>query len=107
MSRRNEDGENVGLAQRWRWASCRSGVLGLCLALAGCAGRQDAEPRTVRVEVPVTVPCRVLVVQEPTWATVSLQKGDNLQTKVRALLAERQQHLGYEAQLRAAVQACQ
>jgi len=82
-------------------------VLGVVFALAGCAGRQEAEPRTVRVEVPVAVPCRVPAVQEPTWATASLQKGDSLQAKVRALLAERQQHLGYEAQLRAAVMACQ
>jgi uncharacterized lipoprotein YajG len=33
-------------------------VLGAVFALAGCAGRQDAEPRTMRVEVPVAVPCR-------------------------------------------------
>lgn len=26
------------------------------VALAGCAARQEAEPRTVRVEVPVAVP---------------------------------------------------
>lgn len=82
-------------------------VLGVMFALAGCAGQVEPEPRTVRVEVPVAVPCRAPAVQEPTWATASLQKGDSLQTKVRALLAERQQHLGYEAQLRAAVQACQ
>lgn len=36
-----------------------------------------------------------------------LQKGDSLQTKVRALLAELEQRKGYEAQLRAAVRACQ
>lgn len=82
-------------------------VVWMLFALAGCAGQVEPEPRTVRVEVPVAVPCRVPVVQEPTWATVSLQKGDSLQVKVRALLAERQQHLGYEAQLRAAVMACQ
>lgn len=79
----------------------------LMAALAGCAARQEAEPRTVRVEVPVAVPCKAPAVQEPTWATAMLQKGDSLEVKVRALLAERQQHLGYEAQLRAAVQACQ
>lgn len=79
----------------------------LMVALAGCAARQVAEPRTVRVEVPVAVPCKSPAVQEPTWATAMLQKGDSLEVKVRALLAERQQHLGYEAQLRAAVQACQ
>ncbi len=32
-------------------------VLGLVFALAGCAGQVEPEPRTVRVEVPVAVPC--------------------------------------------------
>ena len=82
-------------------------VLGLVFALAGCAGRQDAEPRTVRVEVPVAVPCRVPAVEVPAWATAGLRKDDDLQTKVRALLAERRQRIGYEAQLLAANRACQ
>ncbi|MBD1300966.1 hypothetical protein [Pseudomonas aeruginosa] len=82
-------------------------VLGLVFALAGCAGRQDAEPRTVRVEVPVAVPCRVPAVEVPAWATAGLRKDDDLQTKVRALLAERRQRIGYEAQLLAAKRACQ
>ncbi len=82
-------------------------VLGLVFALAGCAGRQEAEPRTVRVEVPVAVPCRVPAVEVPAWATTGLRKGDDLQTKVRALLAERLQRIGYEAQLLAANRACQ
>ncbi|MDF3842722.1 hypothetical protein P3W55_13480 [Pseudomonas citronellolis] len=82
-------------------------VMGVLVALAGCAGQVEPELRTVRVEVPVAVPCRAPAVQEPTWATASLQKGDSLQTKVRALLAELEQRKGYEAQLRAAVMACQ
>ena len=82
-------------------------LLVLVVALAGCAGQVEPEPRTVRVEVPVAVPCRVPAVEIPTWATASLQKGDSLQTKVRALLAELEQRKGYEVQLRAAVQACQ
>lgn len=82
-------------------------LLVLVVALAGCAGRLEPEPRTVRVEVPVSVPCRVPAVEMPTWATASLQKGDSLQTKVRALLAELEQRKGYEVQLVAAVQACQ
>lgn len=81
--------------------------LGLVFALAGCAGRQEAEPRTVRVEVPVAVPCRVPAIEVPAWATTGLRKGDDLQTKVRALLAERLQRIGYEAQLLAANRACQ
>ena len=82
-------------------------LLVLVVALAGCAGQVEPEPRTVRVEVPVAVPCRTPAVEVPTWATASLQKGDSLQTKVRALLAELEQRKGYEVQLRAAVQACQ
>lgn len=81
-------------------------LLVLAVALAGCAGQVEPEPRTVRVEVPMLVPCRAPAVEVPTWATASLQKGDNLQTKVRALLAELEQRKGYEVQLRAAVDAC-
>ncbi|HBO7170018.1 TPA: hypothetical protein NIJ35_005780 [Pseudomonas aeruginosa] len=76
------------------------------VALAGCAGQVEPEPRTVRVEVPVAVPCRAPAVEVPAWAAAGLWKGDDLQTKVRALLAERRQRIGYEAQLLAANQAC-
>ncbi|HFT4732821.1 TPA: hypothetical protein ACQTXM_004111 [Pseudomonas aeruginosa] len=79
----------------------------MIVALVGCAGRQEAEPRTVRVEVPVAVPCRAPAVEVPAWAAAGLKKSDDLQTKVRALLAERLQRIGYEAQLLAANQACQ
>ncbi|HBO1435695.1 TPA: hypothetical protein L4F23_001119 [Pseudomonas aeruginosa] len=77
------------------------------VALAGCAGQVEPEPRTVRIEVPVAVPCRVPTVEVPAWATAGLRKGDDLQAKVRALLAERRQRIGYEAQLLAANRACQ
>ncbi|WP_236208995.1 hypothetical protein [Pseudomonas tohonis] len=76
-------------------------------ALAGCAGRQYAEPRLVRVEVPVAVPCRVEEVAVPPWAASTLRGGDSLEVKVRALLAERRQRIGYERELLAAMQACQ
>ncbi|HBO4468634.1 TPA: hypothetical protein ONA19_005888 [Pseudomonas aeruginosa] len=81
------------------------------VALAGCAGQVEPEPRTVRVDVPVAVPCRVPcrvpAVEVPAWAAAGLKKSDDLQTKVRALLAERRQRIGYEAQLLAANRACQ
>ncbi|ORE32534.1 hypothetical protein [Pseudomonas aeruginosa] len=82
-------------------------VLGLVFALAGCAGQVEPEPRTVRVDVPIAVPCRAPAVEVPAWAAAGLRKGDDLQTKVRALLSERLQRIGYEAQLLAANQACQ
>jgi len=77
------------------------------LAACGCATRVEPEVRTVRVEVPVQVLCRAPVVPAPPWAAAGLQKGDSLEVKVRALLAERRQRIGYERLLVAAVNACQ
>ena len=78
----------------------------LALVLAGCAGKEP-EVRTVRVEVPVQVPCKMKEVAVPPWAATGLKKSDSLEVKVRALLAERRQRIGYERQLVAAVTACQ
>jgi len=76
------------------------------LTLVGCAGREP-EVRTVRVDVPVLVPCKTKEVVVPPWAATGLKKSDSLEVKVRALLAERRQRIGYERQLVAAVTACQ
>lgn len=78
----------------------------LCFLLTGCAGREP-EVRTVRVEVPVLVPCKTKEVAVPPWAAQGLKKSDSLELKVRALLAERRQRIGYEKQLVATVSACQ
>ena len=75
------------------------------LLLAGC-GTHDPEMRTVRVEVPVLVPCKTKEVTVPVWAAAGLQKANSLEVKVRALLAERRQRIGYEQELVAAVSAC-
>ncbi|WP_448678922.1 hypothetical protein [Pseudomonas nicosulfuronedens] len=75
----------------------------LPLLLAGCATTQ---PKPVEVRIPIPVPCRTPAVETPRFATVDLRPADDLQTKVRALLAERQQHLAYETRLRAALDAC-
>lgn len=84
----------------------KSFLLLLALVLTGCAGREP-EVRTVRVEVPVLVPCKTKEVAVPPWAAAGLKKSDSLEVKVRALLAERRQRIGYERQLVAAAQACQ
>ncbi|WP_053152528.1 hypothetical protein [Pseudomonas protegens] len=83
-----------------------AGICAFSVVLAGCASREP-EVRAVRVEVPVQVPCRAPVVPVPAWATGSLKKTDSLELKVRALLAERRQRIGYERVLVAAVAACQ
>lgn len=84
-----------------------SALVVLALLLNGCAGRVEPEIRTVRVEVPVQVPCRMPDVAVPPWAAASLRKTDSLEVKVRALLAERRQRIGYEKELAAAAGACQ
>jgi hypothetical protein len=78
----------------------------LLLMLTGCAAHEPVL-RTVRVEVPVLVPCKTSKVVVPPWAAAGLKRSDGLELKVRALLAERRQRLGYERQLVAAVSACQ
>ncbi|SEM49933.1 hypothetical protein SAMN04487857_102306 [Pseudomonas sp. ok272] len=80
-------------------------LMGLVVLLAGCV-TQEPEVRTVRVEVPVLVPCRTQEVTVPPWAAASVKKADPLELKVRALLAERRQRIGYERELVAAVGAC-
>lgn len=79
-----------------------------CIALAGCAGQPavEPEPRTVRVEVPVPVHCEPTEISEPAWAAAGLKRADSLEVKVRALLAERRQRIGYERELAAAIEGC-
>lgn len=88
-----------------RGFACGSGLV-LALGLAGCAGQVEPQVRYVRVEVPVQVPCRASEVAVPAWAAAGLRKTDSLEVKVRALLAERRQRIGYERLLEAALSAC-
>lgn len=82
-------------------------AIGAALALlVGCAGKAP-EVRTVRAEVAVPVPCRTQRVAVPAFAAEVLKKTDSLEVKVRALLADRKQRIGYEAELLAANTACQ
>jgi uncharacterized lipoprotein YajG len=73
------------------------------LFLVGCT---STPPARVEVRIPVPVPCQAPTVETPRFATADLRPADDLQTKARALLAERQQHLAYETLLRAALDAC-
>lgn len=86
-----------------RGLACGSGLV---LALAGCAGKSEPQIQYVRVEVPVQVPCRAPEIAVPAWAAAGLRKGDSPELKVRALLAERRQRLGYEQLLLAAISGC-
>ncbi|WP_397428336.1 hypothetical protein [Pseudomonas asiatica] len=82
------------------------GVLAGIALLASCTAMVEPQTQYVRVEVPVQVPCRAPVVAVPAWAAAGLRKTDSLEVKVRALLAERRQRIGYEKELEAATKAC-
>ena len=84
----------------------RLAIIAAMVLLAGCAG-QEPEVRTVRVEVPVLIPCKTDTVEVPAFAASGLKKSDSLEVKVRALLAERKQRIGYERLLLSANSACQ
>lgn len=81
-------------------------IIVCAMALAGCGGWVEPQVQYLRVEVPVQVPCRAPEVAAPPWAAAGLRKTDSLEVKVRALLAERRQRIGYEGLLKAAVDAC-
>ena len=76
------------------------------MLLAGCATKPPPQIQYVRVEVPVQVPCRAPDIAVPPWAAAGVRKSDTLEVKIRALLAERRQRLGYEKELLAVVSAC-
>lgn len=75
------------------------------LALAGCAGAPLAPPY-VEVKVPVAVPCKTADVARPAFAVDQLPIGAPIDAQMRALRAERHQHIGYERELLAANEAC-
>lgn len=102
-------GSGVGLCKAVRRVirdfACGSGLV-LTLGLTGCAGKVEPQVQYVRVEVPVQVPCRAPEVAVPAWATAGLRMTDSLEVKVRALLAERRQRIGYERELEAVNKSC-
>ncbi|MHA6904915.1 hypothetical protein ACKZDW_07785 [Ralstonia syzygii subsp. celebesensis] len=78
----------------------------LSFGLAGCAtAPRPAQP--VEVSVPVAVPCKAPVPERPAFAVDALPIGSGIWEQMKALRAERFQRKGYEAELEAAVNACQ
>lgn len=94
--------ESTKKANWLTWSLSTGSVLVL---LSGCATHEPVV-RTVRVEVPVLIPCKTQAVTVPSWVVSGLKKSDSLEVKVRTLLAERRQRMGYERELVAAVGAC-
>lgn len=83
-------------------------ILPLFLLLTGCAlfDSKPVEYVPYEVKVPIAVPCAAEIPPAPEWATDTLRKADTLDDKAKALLAEREQRLGYEEKLKAATDGC-
>lgn len=80
-----------------------TGVFAAIVSLTGCAGT----PKVQIAEVPVPVPCKVAQPERPLFAVDGLAIGSDIWEQMKALRAERLQRIGYEAELEAAVRACQ
>ena len=75
----------------------------LWLLSAGCASLGQ---ETVRVEVPVAVPCNPPAVEEPTYPIDSIAPTADAFEYVRALWATVEMYEAYVLQLRAATELC-
>lgn len=77
------------------------------LVLAGCGEKPPRPAVPVIVDKPVPVACKTVLPQEPGWDVDALPIGSDVWDQMAALRAERLQRIGYEGQLKAAIQACQ
>lgn len=76
------------------------------LLLAGCATRECA-PRVERIEVPVSVPCKVAMPARPALPTDTLSVEAPIWDQMTALRAERKELRAYVVKLEAVINGCQ
>lgn len=82
-------------------------LAGTVVLLAGCSAAREAPPQTIRVEVPVSVPCRPTWPEKPAWPTDGLALDAPLWDQMAALRAERKLMRGYVGGLEAALRGCE
>lgn len=82
-------------------------------ALSGCAMFEPkVEYVPYEVKVVVETPCAAQLPAEPEWKTKGMPRvdpvtGEGLDVAVDKLTAEREQRIGYEEKIKAAVKGCQ
>lgn len=74
------------------------------LLLNACSTTFSSKP--VEILVPVQVPCKITAPNKPTFAVDNLGIGEDIFEKVKYLLAERKQRIGYELELEEAIKSC-
>tara|TARA_R110000803_G_scaffold115928_1_gene184562 strand:+ start:1012 stop:1269 length:258 start_codon:yes stop_codon:yes gene_type:complete len=82
----------------------------MALLQSGCSNTPVPEVEyvyeSIRVEVPISEPCKVEMLPIPEYATVHLKKSDSDFDKIKALVVERLQRTGTERELRALLSVC-
>ena len=81
-------------------------ILILVLMLSACASNPVISTVVQKVEVPVAIPCKAQVPTKPEFSFDSLSEDKDIFEKIKALLADRKLHLGYETELSAALDSC-
>ena len=82
-------------------------IFSLLLVLSGCATTDPViKVEIQRVEVPIPVPCKTEEPTKPDFNFDKLSENDDIFVKIRAMLADRKLHIGYEEQLSAALKSC-
>lgn len=81
-------------------------LLIVCIIFAGCAGIKP-QPATIKVEVPVPVPCIISQIELPDFAVDDLSVDAGIWPQMLSLRAERIQRKAYEHVLEQAIKACQ
>lgn len=82
-------------------------ILAVVLLLAGCATTPPVINTVIqRVEIPIAVPCNAVIPPRPAMNFEKLVIEDDLFTKTKSVLADRQLYEGYSAELLAALKSC-
>ncbi len=76
----------------------------MTLALTACAGPAVVTPQPYAV--PVQTRCDPPAITEPNWNVDDLHPGVGIFDGVQAIVADEPLHSAYEAELRAAIDAC-
>jgi hypothetical protein len=85
----------------------KAGLLACFFALSACAGDPVTVYKPVSVDVPISTPCKVPVIERPASPVDNLLANAPMFDRVRALLADRELRISYETQLEAAAKACE
>ena len=77
------------------------------MLLAGCATTEPVINTVIqKVEIPIEVPCKATIPDKPDFNFDKLTTDQDIFDKTKAVLADRKLHLGYEAELLAALNSC-